>query len=361
MGFQRLRADQQKMESISKAMCNESGDWVGLSKSLNPPNLELTNECDVATPIDDNVDSTYASWTMKHPSALTMFDRMMNEAKGKRIVVFLDYDGTLSPIVADPDQAFMSDAMRSAVRAVARCFPTAIISGRCRDKVYEFVQLDDVYYAGSHGMDIMGPRQPLKNGDVKFQTKAVDKKGRGEVPFQPAREFLPKINEIYRILKEKTTGISGVVVEDNKFCLSVHFRQVDQEDWSTLEEEVKTVLKDYPEFCLKWGRKVMEIRPSIKWDKGNALEYLLDTLGFGSSTDVAPLYIGDDLTDEDAFKVLESRGQGYPIIVSSIPKDTVAAYSLRDPSEVMSFLLRLARWKRSSSGSRLLLAAHLPV
>lgn len=95
----------------------------------------------------------------------------------------------------------------------------------------------------------------------------------------------------------------------------------------------------------------MEIRPSIEWNKGHALEYLLETLGLSNSSDVLPLYIGDDLSDEDAFKVIKGRGQGFPIIVSSVPKDTKASYSLNDPSEVRTFLLRLARSSKSSSSN----------
>ncbi|XP_077229080.1 putative trehalose-phosphate phosphatase 6 isoform X2 [Tasmannia lanceolata] len=354
MGIQNQQAEQQKMESISKARCDERRDWLEVAISPNPSDVQQTKESGFGTPDVITVDESYTAWTMKYPSALRMFDRMMNAAKGKRVVVFLDYDGTLSPIVDDPDQAFMSDSMRSAVREVARYFPTAIVSGRCRDKVYEFVQLGDVYYAGSHGMDIMTPLRPIKYGDTKFQSRVVDTKGNEAVLFQPAQEFLPVIEEISKVLEEKTKKVSGVMIENNKFCLSVHYRRVSEEDWSTLEEIVKTVLKEYPDFRITRGRKVIEIRPSIQWDKGHALEYLLDTLGFGKSNDVLPLYIGDDRTDEDAFKVLQRRGQGYPIIVSSVPKDTNASYSLRDPSDVLSFLLRLARWRKNSS-SRLVL------
>ncbi|KAL5082749.1 hypothetical protein RYX36_011170, partial [Vicia faba] len=73
------------------------------------------------------------------------------------IVFFLDYDGTLSPIVADPDKAFMTRKMRGTLRDVEKHFPTAIVTGRCRDKVFNFVKLGELYYAASHGMDIMGP------------------------------------------------------------------------------------------------------------------------------------------------------------------------------------------------------------
>ncbi|KAI3744652.1 hypothetical protein L1987_57741 [Smallanthus sonchifolius] len=74
---------------------------------------------------------------------------------------------------------------------------------------------------------------------------------------------------------------------------------------------------------------VLEIRPTINWDKGKALEFLLH-----HCVDVCPVYIGDDRTDEDAFKVLRERGQGFGILVSPIPRDTAASYSLQDPSEL---------------------------
>ena len=72
--------------------------------------------------------------------------------------MFLDYDGTISPIVKQPERAFMSDEMRAAVKRVAALYPTAVISGRSREKVYDFVQIPELYYAGSHGLDIVGPR-----------------------------------------------------------------------------------------------------------------------------------------------------------------------------------------------------------
>ncbi|KAK7845254.1 putative trehalose-phosphate phosphatase d [Quercus suber] len=288
------------------------------------------------------LNSSYNSWVVEHPSALRSFDGMMKATKGKRIVVFLDYDGTLSPI------------MRKAVCKVAKKFPTAIISGRCRDKVKEFVKLSNVCYAGSHGMDIMAPPRAVKSSDGKNHNISPDKKG-GEVLFQPAKKFMPAIEKIYRILEEKTKTIQGARVEDNRFCISVHYRQVRDEDYGMLEETVKSVVETYQEFHVTEGKKVLEVRPSIEWNKGHALEYLLETLGFSnSSTDVLPFYIGDDRSDEDAFKVIRRRGHGYPIIVSSIPKDTGALYSLCDPSEVLTFLKKLAGRREKSSSYRTL-------
>ncbi|RCV11471.1 hypothetical protein SETIT_2G188200v2 [Setaria italica] len=292
------------------------------------------------------VDDERAAWMVRHPSALGKFEQIVAASEGKRIVMFLDYDGTLSPIVDDPDAAFMSETMRMAVRSVAKHFPTAIVSGRCRDKVFEFVKLAELYYAGSHGMDIKGP--------AKASSRHAKAKAKG-VLFQPASEFLPMIEEVHERLAETTRCIPGAKVENNKFCVSVHFRCVDEKMWGEVSEAVKGVLREYPKLRLTLGRMVLEVRPTIKWDKGKALEFLLESLGFADCTNVLPVYIGDDRTDEDAFKVLRRRGQGVGILVSKHPKETSANYSLQEPAEVMEFLLRLVEWKRlSRSRARLM-------
>ncbi|KAJ1377548.1 Trehalose-phosphatase [Sesbania bispinosa] len=342
MGFQTSHSTKRITQPVLKAK-EDSSD--AHERSLIPRALNfLTN----TKPIPS---SGYDSWVVRHPSALNSFDRLMKAATGKRIVVFLDYDGTLSPIVNDPDRAFMSEEMRAAVREVATYFPTAIISGRSRDKVKDFVKLDNLYYAGSHGMDIMAPSMPVRSSDGKHFDIALQTNG-NEVLFQPAKKFLPAIREILRGLENGVKEIQGAKVEDNGFCISVHFRQVHEKDYNVLEEKVKSVLEKNPQFCLTEGKKVMEIRPSIEWNKGNAVEYFLDTLGLSSSNNILPVYIGDDRTDEDAFKAIQSRGQGYPIIVTSVPRETNALYSLRDPSEVLVFLSQLAKWRKTSYSSR---------
>ncbi|RDX87530.1 putative trehalose-phosphate phosphatase 3, partial [Mucuna pruriens] len=342
---------------------------MGYLSPPSPPSSTHSNmkPISLAKPDENGELCSYASWLGKHPSALENFEEVMSIAEGKEIVVFLDYDGTLSPIVDDPDKAYMSDAvsalhrtinttahigdlivnaMRAAVREVAYCFPTAIVSGRRKDKVYEFVKLRNVYYAGSHGMDISTPLGSSKYEDQKHQIKAVDEKGKHVVHFHPAKEFLPTIQEIVKVLKENTTRIKGSMIEDNMFCVTVHYRRVkSEEDVGVLREMVESIMKAYPSFHISGGRKVMEIRPNVNWDKGHALMYLLDTLGFDNFNNVLPMYLGDDRTDEDAFKVIRHIGRGFPIIVSSIAKETEASYSLRDPADVLSFLIRLAKWK----------------
>ncbi|KAM2384337.1 hypothetical protein ACFXTH_041784 [Malus domestica] len=325
-----------------------SSSWLDAMKASSPPHRKITKDVNNESGATD-ADISYHTWMVKYPSALTSFEQISNYAKGKRIALFLDYDGTLSPIVDNPDCAFMSDAMRAAIKKVAKHFPTAIISGRSHDKVYEFVKLNELYYAGSHGMDIMAPVIQTINDDQRNCFKSTDKKGKAVNLFQPAAEFLPMIREVFKLLVESTKDIEGAIVEDNKFCVSVHYRNVDEKSWPAVLQCVHEILKDYPRLHLTHGRKVLEVRPTINWDKGRAVTFLLESLGLSNCEDVLPIYIGDDRTDEDAFKVLREGNQGYGILVSAEAKDSNAFYSLRDPSEVMEFLKSLVIWRKSSA------------
>ncbi|KAM0023713.1 putative trehalose-phosphatase [Helianthus debilis subsp. tardiflorus] len=309
-----------------------STNWLDAMKSSSPRNIIKNNGTDLSN------DVAYCNWMLKYPSALTSIEQIVNNASGKRIALFLDYDGTLSPIVDNPDHAFMSNVMRAAVRNVAKYVPTAIISGRSREKVHKFVGLKELYYAGSHGMDIMGPVQP----PTGHSTEVIE----GNL-YQPASEFLPMINEVFVSLVEITKNIEGAKVEDNKFCVSVHYRNVDEKNWKTVAECVDDTLKNYPRLRLTHGRMVLEIRPVLEWNKGKAVEFLLESLGLSNCDDVLPIYVGDDRTDEDAFKFLREGGRGYGILVTPAPKESSAYYSLRDTSEVMEFINLLAMHKKS--------------
>eukprot|EP00250_Pteridium_aquilinum_P018057 c23921_g1_i1 orf=490-1665(+) len=319
--------------------------WLAAMRKSSPPRVRCS-EMDASDKLDiDTVDTQYRAWMANHPSALDNFEKVLEAADGKHVFVFLDYDGTLSPIVEDPERAYMSDEMRIAVKEIATLFPTAILTGRRRDKVYEFVQLPELYYAGSHGMDIMGPAEG-SNGFKAHGTKTLDEEGNEVVLFQPASDFTIVMDEVYKLLEEKASKVPGAKVEHNKFCVSVHFRCVKDESWLQLAEQVNHVIKSYPNVYLTQGRKVLEIRPSISWNKGKALDFLIRTLGFGNRNDVFPIYIGDDQTDEDAFKVVARRKHGLAILVSNVVKDTNAVCSLRNPNEVLEFLHSLVRWKR---------------
>ena len=292
------------------------------------------------------------NWFEFHPSALeqspesNFLERLKEKVRGsdsstqtpfeenkkKQLVVFLDYDGTLSPIVSQPDKAYMQDEMREAVQKVAKKFPTAIVSGRAREKVFDFVKLDELYYAGSHGLDIAGP------------------KGTASIDYKPCLWAEEVMRNVFETLQEKLKAIKGAVVETNVFCVSAHYRQCEnEEDEFEVERIVDEIIaKNDSQLRKHTGKKVWEVKPKYDWDKGKALSYLLEALKLNDRTDVISMYLGDDVTDEDAFEVLrkltedETQGTGIGICVTKVPKQTKASYSLRDPSEVLKFLLAIS-------------------
>ena len=271
---------------------------------------------------------------------LKNFHELEMMVTGKYVAIFLDYDGTLTPIVNDPDAAFMTQHMREAVKSVASVFPTAIISGRGREKVEQFVQLKELYYAGSHGMDIAPPSDT-----------GIDKETAANISsFQPAAEFEHLMKQVGIQLQNAVRDIPGASMEDNKFCVSVHFRNCSVDDYDRVVSVVEKVVMQYPNLRITRGRKVLEIRPQIDWNKGSALLHLLDMLGLKDhGDDVFCLYIGDDRTDEDAFKVLKETCLGGGILVSSKVKDTAGRWTLRDPFEVAMFLQRLVAWGQTGA------------
>jgi trehalose 6-phosphate phosphatase len=237
--------------------------------------------------------------------------------RGDQLAVFLDYDGTLTPIVSRPDQAALMDSTRAILRTLAARIPVAILSGRELNDVRKRVDIDGLVYAGSHGFDIAGPRGLRR---------------------QEAREFLPALDSAEKELREKLTGIAGALIERKCFSIAAHYRKVNERDFPKLERGVSEIAARHRELRRIDGKKVYELLPNIEWDKGKAVLWLLEKLGL-EHPNTRPIYIGDDRTDEDAFRALQQRGIG--ILVSEEPRATAASYSLRDPSEVERFLSEL--------------------
>jgi trehalose-phosphatase len=255
------------------------------------------------------------------PSALKAMGEIQDELQQKEAAVFLDYDGTLTPIVDSPDQAILSDHMRDRVKKLAEICTVAIISGRDLKDVQNMVGIDNLFYAGSHGFDIAGP------------------KGK-EAEFQQGRDFLPALDEAEEKLKGKLDKIQGALLERKKFSIAVHYRKVKEEEVDRVEEVVEEVLGQSPRLRKSHGKKVFELQPKIDWHKGKALLWVLDALNL-NRPDVLTFYVGDDTTDENAFKAIKDRGIG--IVVMENPRPTEARYSLKNPEEVGQFLEALKK------------------
>lgn len=250
------------------------------------------------------------------PSALGKMGEFRERLRSKEAAVFLDYDGTLTPIVSRPELARISGEMRGIVGALAERCPVAIVSGRARATVAEFVGLENMIYAGSHGLEIAGPEGSGLRLDV------------GE-------EFRRELAVLYRKLSASLSEIPGVLVQQSGYTVPVHFRLVEPSQIPLVERIVSEELQGHPKIRRSRGKMVFEIRPDIDWDKGKAVGWIRERLGLGSENSVA-FYLGDDTTDEDAFASLHDGDVG--ILVAETARETKARYSLKDPSEVGRFL-----------------------
>ncbi|MCZ6489923.1 MAG: trehalose-phosphatase [Acidobacteria bacterium] len=250
------------------------------------------------------------------PSALERIEELKQRAQGKRFAVFLDYDGTLTPIVARPELAVLSDQTRKTVIELAGRCTVAVISGRDLRDVQKLIGIDGIFYAGSHGFDIEGPEGKVQGA-------------------QQGNDFLPALDRAEQELRDRLSRIAGSLIERKKFSIAIHYRQVQENEAGAVEEAVDKVLALHPELRKTYGKKVYELQPKIDWHKGKALLWLLEALHLPES-EVLPMYIGDDVTDEDAFRALLDRGVG--IVVRDTPRQTVARYALEDTDDVRRFL-----------------------
>jgi len=254
------------------------------------------------------------------PLALEHLEAIAGRLRGKLPAVFLDYDGTLTPIVARPELAVLSAEVRAAVRALAgHCF-VAIVSGRDRRDVEKLVDLGGIVYAGSHGFDIAAP-------------------GGNEFVFERGGEFLPDLDAAETELSERLAGVEGIQVERKKFAIAVHYRRVAAGSVATVARAVEAVQARHERLRRTGGKMIFELRPALDWDKGKAVAWLLERFGLQGPA-VLPIYIGDDETDEDAFRQLRQQGLG--IVVRDEPRPTAAAYALEDCRQVEVLLRALA-------------------
>lgn len=253
------------------------------------------------------------------------WNEMERKLKGKNIFLFLDYDGTLTPIVEHPEEATLSFETKELLNKLAKSpkCKLAIVSGRALRDVKNMVGLNEVIYVGNHGLEIEGPK-------IKFESPV-------------SSEFKNTLQKIKEDLEKKLAGISGVMIEDKGLTLSLHYRLVKKEDHLIIKNIFNYTVQPYlvkKKIKIKPGKKVLEIRPPIEWDKGKVVLWLIARWKFSlGDKDIAPVYIGDDITDEDAFKAL--RNKGITIFVGRQSK-SYAKYYLKDTDEVGEFLSRIA-------------------
>lgn len=240
---------------------------------------------------------------------------------GRGLAFFLDFDGTLAPLAPTPGQASMPAATR-AVLAELHSPPRRevwVVTGRRVAEALWLVGLPQIGYAGVHGLEIRWPPPASP---------------RSEYPL-PLEDFLPAVRAAREALRERLASVPGCLVEDKEVSVAVHYRLVSSSHLGEVLAMVEAVADAFPLLRLQGGHQVWELRPRLPWDKGRAVLWVLEKR-YGSAWwgQVLPVYAGDDLTDEDAFSALGSRGFTVKVGEGS----SAARCCLAGPEEVAAFL-----------------------
>lgn len=229
------------------------------------------------------------------------------------VALFLDFDGTVSPIVASPALAEIDSGIRSLIEDLAKREDVyvAVVSGREISDVRARTGVGGVIYAGNHGLEI-------ETDTVCFR--------------EPQAEHLRlELHHLVLQLQLALSGTPGIEIEKKGLSASVHYRQVNEELHSWVKATVQQTIHRSRSFTTASGKMVLDVRPSVEWHKGHAVRWILERILPGGAF---PIYVGDDTTDEDAFCLLS---EALTIRVGPTP-ETCAKYWIPDVAAVRTFL-----------------------
>jgi trehalose-phosphatase len=244
-------------------------------------------------------------------------------AAGRPLLVLSDYDGTLTPIVKHPADAWLSHGVREDLEALTQSpqVHVGIVSGRPIGDLRARVGLSGIVYAGCHGLEIEGPGFAFRHGE------ALDR-----------REML---RSIARVLHRRLGAIPGVLLEPKGLSVAVHYRGVHPRTVGRVVMRLEQALRPYrTRLSVIPGKKVLEILPTMTWNKGSCALLIRDLVHPIAGTDLAMTYLGDDVTDEIAFGVL--RGTAITVRVGGSYRGSSARYHLRHVEDVRHLISALA-------------------
>ena len=245
--------------------------------------------------------------------------KKIHAAKHKLLI--LDFDGTLAKIAKAPHEVVLEKKMIKVLTILSQSssYKLAVVSGRSLENLVTFFYINRAIYAGNHGLE-------LKGGNLSLPLRA-----------KKAKKLEALVWLMGEKLKEDLARVPGVIIEDKNYTLSLHYRNISREHTPFFNQEVARFRKQYAHWPLIWkkGKKVWEVKPSVKWDKGSMALYLAKKF-----PTALPIVIGDDTTDEDMFNALKHRGITIRVGHSS---KSAAAYYLKSSRDVRTFLGELCR------------------
>ena len=277
----------------------------------------------VVADLDDIAVRTGDRRMSKLPDAVKSYGQIIGVLGAREPMLFLDYDGTLSPIVTDPGAATLVDGAAEALESLASQCPVAILSGRDLADIRARVPIPGIWYAGSHGFELTEPDGTYHRNEAAAAAVGVLERAAAE-------------------LRKSLAEIPGVRVEHKRFAVAVHYREVAPEHVGEIVSATHK-LGQRDGLRVTNGRMLVELRPDIDWDKGTTLAWIRDRIDPTGS--LLPIYIGDDLTDEDAFDAVQFDGIG--IVVrhdEDGDRKTAARFSLQSPDQVREFVQRGSNW-----------------
>ena len=244
----------------------------------------------------------------------------------ERILLLLDFDGTLSEIVPRAEDAVLREGNRSLLGELSACpsITCGILSGRALEDVAKRVDVPGLVYGGNHGLEIRGPGIDYLHPEASATVTAIA--------------------EAASHLNAALSPVPGAAVEDKRLTLTVHYRRSPPE----LHGQVQQLFFDSAQPLVDAGvarisnaKMALELRPAVAWDKGQALLLIHSRL----APDAVPVYVGDDATDEDAFKAAQSIG-GIGVFVGPAGAQTCASARLVSPADVSDALAGLLPARR---------------
>lgn len=257
--------------------------------------------------------------SLKMEPNLEDFDSYLSNFVGdsQRLVLLLDYDGTLAPIAPHPNLTDMCDATKISLGNIAKNpkIFSAAISGRGVDNVKEKVDIDGMIFAGNHGLEILYPNGTRYNHDVG----GVD------------RNYSRMVQELEKITRD------GSWIENKGVSLTFHYRAMPEDQHVIIRDEAKEIIESHG-YRANQAHCAIEAKPPVLWNKGKAAEYILNhEFGENWRNEMKVIFAGDDTTDEDVCELL--RDVGVSFRVTKDPNiETKATYKIPSTDSVTTLL-----------------------